>query len=319
MYSLGTGDRFVKTVTTMSNHGSAALENVRLWLGTRDDYIAITDQNYKTKGNITASGFEPITDQNQQAKTILISQFDPIHDGVTGSAIVFHSTNTDADTVTDQCCSFSNIFNKDPRASAIVTPGEDGSYGLFMNYGTLAAGASRPVVWYYGVAPLSEVNSLVTQITNAGGLEPDLFLTQNAPTVSPVLQNVVSDAVRSSIPTPNSTTTVAMASVSVQRQSNVVNVPAGIDVQFGGGEPLLLVSSLDGDVPNSPVTLAQAQLMLGADTTSANPGGESSGNDAGNGDRVVKVPASRNSLVQIVNGGVRLPNGVEQQLFVVKK
>lgn len=39
---------------------------------------------------------------------------------------------------------------------------------------------------------------------------------------------------------------------------------------------------------------------------------------AANGDREVRVPASNGSLVDIVNGGVRLPNGVDQQLFVVE-
>lgn len=37
------------------------------------------------------------------------------------------------------------------------------------------------------------------------------------------------------------------------------------------------------------------------------------------GEREVRVPVSRNSLAQIVNGGVRLPGGVEQKLFVVRK
>jgi hypothetical protein len=32
----------------------------------------------------------------------------------------------------------------------------------------------------------------------------------------------------------------------------------------------------------------------------------------------VRVPVSRNSLADIVNGGVKLPDGVEQELFVVQ-
>ena len=32
----------------------------------------------------------------------------------------------------------------------------------------------------------------------------------------------------------------------------------------------------------------------------------------------VRIPVSRNSLADIVNGGVRLPDGVEQELFVVQ-
>ena len=45
--------------------------------------------------------------------------------------------------------------------------------------------------------------------------------------------------------------------------------------------------------------------------------GQGSGG-ASDGDREVRVPVSRNSLADIVNGGVRLPSGVEQELFVVQ-
>ena len=42
------------------------------------------------------------------------------------------------------------------------------------------------------------------------------------------------------------------------------------------------------------------------------------GGSASDGDREVRVPVSRNSLAEIVNGGVKLPDGVEQELFVVQ-
>ena len=64
-------------------------------------------------------------------------------------------------------------------------------------------------------------------------------------------------------------------------------------------------SVLSAPPPNEPtqwVTLTQARHMAGATTL-----GE------------VRVPASRNALADIVNGGVLLPAGVEQQLFVVLK
>lgn len=86
---------------------------------------------------------------------------------------------------------------------------------------------------------------------------------------------------------------------------NVVFVPPGLNLTFGPGSLLALIASPEGDEPSNPVTLSQARTMTGG--------------NAGNGTREVRVPVSRNSLAQIVNGGVRLPGGVEQQLFVVQK
>lgn len=350
-YSLGAGDSFIKTITTVTNTSVSPLDNVRLWLGTRDDYIAISDSNFKTKGNITENGFTPITSQDEQAKSILISEFNPAVSGSTGSAILFHSTNSDADTITDSCCDFSNITNKDPRTSEIVTLREDGSYGLFMNFTTLPTGAAKGVTWYYGATSLSNINSLVNQVITGGALEPDLPVVLPAPPTNPRLDQAVANATNAVNPplpgTPNLNIGAPLGGSANNPVPNVVTVPSGVSLQFAPNEALMIVSSLDGDVPNNPVSLSQARQMMGGGSGSgsgegASGGSSSAGGNAGgsanantgassqdgqgdgeqsteDGGRTVAVPASRNSMVQIVNGGVRLPGGVEQQLFVVKK
>ncbi|TAK75346.1 MAG: filamentous hemagglutinin N-terminal domain-containing protein [Aquabacterium sp.] len=408
-YSLGAGDSFIRTLTEVTNTGGATLDNTRLWIGTRDDWVAISDSNIKTKGNLTSTGFTRITTQNEQAKSILISEFDPITDGVTGSAILFHSTNADADTITDSCCSFNNITNKNPRVSAIATTKQDGSYGLFMNFGNLATAESKSVTWYYGATSLSNVNNLITQVVQ--GVAAD-----NAPPPVPpstALELAVSNATNpATLPNTSSLTgSTPLSAPSTSSTANVVNVPSGVNLQFAPNEQLMIVSSLNGDVPNNPVTLSQAREMMqpaggaaggsggsgssGGTTGSGTAASGSSGGSAGSGsagdsagaqgqgssggsggsggaaaeggsggssgggnggsagssrgtqsgegggasgtatadgagsssendgererERAVTIPASRNSLVQIVNGGVRLPGGVEQQLFVIKK
>ena len=340
VYSLGTGDSFIKTITTVTNTSVSPLDNVRLWLGTRDDYLAISDSNYKTKGNITENGFTPITAQDEQAKSILISEADPSVSGSTGSAILFHSTNTDADTITDQCCNFDNIIDKNPRDSAVVTPEEDGSYGLFMNFSTLPSGAAKGVTWYYGGTSLSNINNLVNQVIMGGALEPDLPVVLPS---SPVTTNSLLDKAVANVT--NAVNSPLRGVIDMSRESvfggtgtsalaNVVTVPTDVSLQFASNEPLMIVSSLNGDVPNNPVSLSQAQQMMGggeagssasSSSTTGGSGANQIGQDGGeqqstaDGNRTVAVPASRNSMVQIINGGVRLPGGVEQQLFVIKK
>ncbi len=84
---------------------------------------------------------------------------------------------------------------------------------------------------------------------------------------------------------------------------------------FGNGTPLMVLSAPNGDEPSSSVTLEQARRMLASST--GNGTGTPQGG-ASEGSREVRVPVSRNSLAEIVNGGVKLPTGVDQLLFVVK-
>jgi hypothetical protein len=87
---------------------------------------------------------------------------------------------------------------------------------------------------------------------------------------------------------------------------NVVSAPLAVTTLFPNASALSILSSPSGQEATAPVTLQQARLMLGL-------------GDAQGAQRDVRVPVSRNSLAEIVNGGVRLPGGVDQQLFVVEK
>ena len=87
---------------------------------------------------------------------------------------------------------------------------------------------------------------------------------------------------------------------------NVVASLSGINARFGEGTALSVISSPGANEPTESVTLAQAKRMVAA------AGGGATG------EREVRVPVNRNSLAEIVNGGVKLPDGVEQTLFVVK-
>jgi len=87
---------------------------------------------------------------------------------------------------------------------------------------------------------------------------------------------------------------------------NVVAVSPSLNATFGSGANLRVVSAPGGNELSQAVGLSQARGLM-----QSPPGG------AAGSDRDVRVPVSRNSLAQIVNGGVRLPGGVDQLLFVV--
>lgn len=98
---------------------------------------------------------------------------------------------------------------------------------------------------------------------------------------------------------------------------NVVSAPAAVSASFGDGAPLSVVSSPSASEPTQGVTLSQARGMVGAPGSPGSPGGAQEGGETG--EKEVRVPVSRNSLAEIVNGGVKLPGGVDQMLFVVKQ
>jgi hypothetical protein len=123
-------------------------------------------------------------------------------------------------------------------------------------------------------------------------------------------------------PAAEATTTQSNAGFGIASVATVVDVVplAGLPLDA----PLVFASAPDADGPTQVVSLSQAQAILqGAqgNPQGAAPGAGGPTPDQGSGSaqgKDVRVPASRNSLAAIVNGGVRLPSGVEQQLFVVR-
>ncbi len=184
-YTLNAGQSFLKTDTTVKNAGATAAANVRLWVGTRDDYVAEADSTYKYKGNLTSNGFEQIANQNEQAKALKITER---NDG-TGAAVLFYSTSAGADTVTNNYGPFTNVTNKDPRSSSIVTS-NDGSYALFMRLADLAAGQSDTMTWYYAAGPVSQLNSIVGQVSSSAGSTPKPVVV--TPTTTPIITAISS-------------------------------------------------------------------------------------------------------------------------------
>lgn len=191
-YNLGQTANYIETVTRVTNVSTSAVENVRLWVGTRDDYIATRDSQFKFKGNLGASGFAQIATQDTQSKALKITEF---NDGQ-GAAVLFYSTSSGADTAIARCCSFTNATGIDPRTSEIVRGGsvaspspEDGSYALFIRLNNLAANQSDSMTWYYAAAPVTQLASVVTSVSSAAGVT--VTPTTTTTTVSlPLLQAV---------------------------------------------------------------------------------------------------------------------------------
>ena len=94
VYTLNADSQFIKANTYIKNIGSTSTENLRFWVGTRDDYVAGSDSPAKQKGNIVDGEFTMISNSSEQAKAIKIYT----GAGENATAVLFYSTNENVNT-----------------------------------------------------------------------------------------------------------------------------------------------------------------------------------------------------------------------------
>ena len=165
-YTLKAGDAFVNMDSRLTNLSSTPLTNVRMWLGTGDDFIGESDANYKTKGNIVSGAFATLTDNKASSNAIMVTE---TNSTTSGSAILFYSTTAGVDTVHSNCCSFSNAINQNPRGTAAASGQTDGSYAMFLRAADLAPGQSGGLSVYYAAAPVAQLKDAIVSVDNAAG------------------------------------------------------------------------------------------------------------------------------------------------------
>lgn len=164
-YTMDKDSSYMRAVTALSNPSTATsdLTNLRLWIGTQDDWVGSTDTPTKTKGNFeeVTSGnyaFNAITNAANQAKALKVSS---------GSETVFfYSTSPDANAAINSCCSFSNAYNQNPKTSSITVT-NDGSYALFSKFNDLTPGSSNSMTWFYAAGAVSDLTAVINQVAAA--------------------------------------------------------------------------------------------------------------------------------------------------------
>lgn len=318
-YTLGQTASFLKTDTVLTNmNASAAISNVRLWVGTRDDYIATRDSQYKFKGNLTSNGFEQIPTQATQSKALKITEY---NDGVTGAAVLFYSTSAGADTSISTCCNFTNATGIDPRTSQIfrgVSGGlpnaEDGSYALFLRMADLNAGQSDGMTWYYAAGPVANIANIVTQVANSA--TPTVPTPEPAPTVQPPVQSAV-QAVQTLTVLPGQevispvNNPAVVVNTSVQSNSFSLNTNGGLS--FVSLAPTSSTSSNTANASSTNGTSAGTSNSLGTSSSGTSSEGGVSATPEGVLSQGGGMDPSGFMRVFVVGGGVKLPADAQSE------
>ena len=167
VYTLEAGAKYIKANTYIENIGSTSTENLRFWVGTRDDFVAGSDSPAKQKGNIVDGEFEMISNSAEQAKAIKIFT----GTGANATAVLFYSTNENVNTVIapGYGWSTSNQYAPgiDPLNSVYNQSYDDGGYAMFTNLNNVAAGQTVMFDWYYAAGAVSELSDITSSLEQA--------------------------------------------------------------------------------------------------------------------------------------------------------
>ena len=158
IYELLQPEGYIAIKVKITNQSLNTAENVRLWVGTRDDFVGGSDRPTKERGNLIDEEFVVLSNMSDQAKAIKISTSE--------EAILFFSNSDRAYSTINSCCSFSNATNQNPATNAITQTG-DGSYALYVRFNDLAPNESDELIWYYGAGTLPEIDEIIARVANA--------------------------------------------------------------------------------------------------------------------------------------------------------
>ncbi len=159
---------FMKISVKLTNPGTVTIPNVRMWIGTRDDYVGITDNPFKVRGNLVDGQFEPLTDASKRGAAIRVTS------GQEG--VLLFADSDHAHSILQNCCNWNNVINQNPLTAGISS-GSDGSYGLYFRFADLGPGESGELTWYYAAGANDEFEEIIQNVAQAARPISDITCT----------------------------------------------------------------------------------------------------------------------------------------------
>jgi hypothetical protein len=157
-YTLGPVDGFFRIKVKITNKSAIAATNVRLWVGTRDDWIGVSDNNLKDRGNLVNGVFTIIPTAATQAKAIKVSSGE--------EAILIFSNSPRAYSTFSNYGDPNPATNVDPAACDISIQ-NDGSYAVYARFNDLAINQSDELDWYYAAGTITEIAEIIRKVAEA--------------------------------------------------------------------------------------------------------------------------------------------------------
>mgnify|MGYP006138986707 CR=1 FL=1 len=160
-YTLPQNSAFINITTQITNRSTVNATNLRMWVGTRDDYVGRLDSPQKTRGNLVNGVFTQLAATAEKGKALQIIGGN--------SGVLFFSPSTKANVVQQRCCQFENVINQDPATSAIDAT-NDGSYAFYVRMADLRPGQSESFTWHYAAGKTSELANIAKNVAQAAAI-----------------------------------------------------------------------------------------------------------------------------------------------------
>jgi hypothetical protein len=165
-YALPSNNGYMQIRTKIRNISATVATNVRVWVGTRDDWVGSSDGPTKEKGNLINGAFQMITNVSEQSQALKV---------ISGQeAVLVYAPDERSYMISRYCCSFSNVINQNPLTNPgtgenLPTFTSDGSYGYYVRLNDLQPNESDFIDWYYAAGSLAQIDDIIAEVASASG------------------------------------------------------------------------------------------------------------------------------------------------------
>jgi len=296
--------KYFQNSVVLKNNGATAMTGVafaREFDPDNNRDVGGSSQTIQTiEATISSDGYAALSGKSQAN--------DP-YEALAGSQsnILFYSADNRAElAVGSGCCNNVTTYG-DPLFTKGYSVLGDKAMAIKFNVGSLAAGASSSEIIYQTSLDNRDIGSILNELNSNSIKKPIL---NTPPSVIAAIVN------NTAVEQPHNIQTFTSQQItSHTQQTNYVHE----------GEKITLASTTDDENANELVSLSEIRQMKrtnsatsgtenSSDTTQQNNSGESTGIDTS-----IRIPLSRGSLIDIVDGGVKLPENVEQEFYVLNQ
>jgi hypothetical protein len=157
-YTLLQNEGYIKMQVKLTNLSSSTVQNVRVWYGTRDDYVGGTDSPTKERGKIENNQFQMIGSPSEPSNVLKIR--------TSTEAVLFYSNSNRAFTSIASCCTFTYATESNPLTNSI-TATNDGSYAMYTRFNDLDPNESDEITIYYAAGTLADIDDIIESVAQA--------------------------------------------------------------------------------------------------------------------------------------------------------
>jgi filamentous hemagglutinin family protein len=283
-YTLSSDKALIAMDTKLKNTSGSDMENVRLWVGAQDDWIATSDETTKERGNLANNSFVAIADSAERAKALMITG--------SSSGVLFRTTSEKSNVFSKEEYG-SDFYTQDPSTSPVHIDESDGAYGVFTRFSNLTNSSNETIRWYYGAGSIADLSSLATAVsqqpsdstsTSTGGATGESITTPSTPTQNTTVETIVSqiadNATKSVENSIKVTETVTPTTLTTNTQ-NQISTPSSVQV-------IGATSTVTGGVNGGAIEVKDGMTNISL-AVSANAN-----------------PFSGNTNISVLDGGVKL-------------